>query len=90
MEKLIKAIIVKQTKSHAPFNHNLVFLLGKTNIQVSENILADLAKITDFNISTRHPADVHEFYSSTTKEQVKIWHKKAKLIRDQLRPLLGN
>jgi HEPN domain-containing protein len=53
MEKLLKAIIVKESNGQAPFNHNLVFLLGKTNLKLSEDLIDDLVKISEFNMNTR-------------------------------------
>lgn len=84
LEKLIKALIVQQSSSQAPFNHNLVFLMGKTNLVLSEETIADLGHITTFNMNTRYPTDIHSFYRTATREYVLLWQKKSKEIRKKL------
>ncbi len=81
LEKLIKALVVKGTKAQAPFNDNLVFLIGKTSIKVSNQMIDDLSKMTEFNMNTRYPPDIERFYKSITRDHVKLWQQKAKVIR---------
>ncbi|OFZ36270.1 MAG: hypothetical protein A2504_03490 [Bdellovibrionales bacterium RIFOXYD12_FULL_39_22] len=78
IEKLIKAIIVAQTEKQAPFGHNLVFLLAKTNLELSERIVRSLTEISTFNIEARYPGDA--FYSITTKDYARQWFKTSKEI----------
>ena len=84
LEKYIKALIVKRSLGQAPFFHNLVFLVGKLDIQVSEEMIRDLTQISEFNVGTRYPADIQKFYKTATKEYVLLWSKKAEKIRRKL------
>jgi HEPN domain-containing protein len=84
LKKYLKALIVKQSHDQAPFFHNLVFLVGKIDIVVSEEMIEDLSRISDFNIGTRYPADVQKFYRTATREYVLLWSKKAEKIRKKL------
>jgi HEPN domain-containing protein len=36
LEKLLKALVVKQTKNHAPFTHSLPYLAEKSEIRFPE------------------------------------------------------
>jgi HEPN domain-containing protein len=90
MEKLIKAIIVKESKDHAPFNHNLVFLLGKTKLKFSEDVIDDLVKISEFNTTARYPKDIQAFYKTATRGFAIEWQKKATAIRKRLLQSLEN
>lgn len=83
MERLLKAIVVKQTREQAPFNHNLVYLLGRTNLVLSNELIQDLAGITEFNMTVRYPSDVQRFHQSATKKFVTVWQQKAKVLRER-------
>ena len=80
IEKRIKALIVKETRDHAPFSHALPFLIGKVAAIPSEQMLGDLLVITGFNISGRYPDEKLEFYSNATKAFADEWHRRGKEI----------
>ncbi len=81
LEKLIKAIIVKQTGEQAPFSHSLAFLVKKTKLQISEERLDWLEEITGFNLNARYDNFKDDFYKRCTKQFAMVWIDKIKLLR---------
>ena len=77
LEKKIKAVIVKKTKAHAPYSHNLQYLFGKADIEVPEQILSILNVISEFNMEARYPDEKLVFYKKANKEFTEKWHKEA-------------
>lgn len=55
IEKALKALVVKESGEHAPYSHSLVILAKKANIELTEDMIDDLAEYTVFNIETRYP-----------------------------------
>jgi len=54
IEKMLKAIIVKSTKTAPPLIHDLVRLAEKAAVPLSEHQKNELAEITTFNIEARY------------------------------------
>ena len=54
IEKMLKAIIVKSTKTAPPLIHHLVRLAEKAVVPLSETQMNELAEITTFNIEARY------------------------------------
>lgn len=67
LEKLLKAIVVKNTKEHAPFTHSLPFLAEKTNIELSEEYKIKLREFMEFRIESRYPDSQKTFYEKCTE-----------------------
>jgi HEPN domain-containing protein len=67
VEKLLKGLIVKETRDHAPFTHNLVYLAGKIALDFSKEQIALLEEMNDFNLEARYPDEQREFYKKATK-----------------------
>lgn len=67
VEKLLKALFMKQHSKHAPFTHNLLKLAEGTKTEWSEDqkVLFDL--ITTFNISARYDSEKQEFQEKMHK-----------------------
>jgi HEPN domain-containing protein len=57
LEKILKAIYIKKFTSHAPFTHNLVHLVEKIELELSQKTRDQLAVINEFNLSTRYPSE---------------------------------
>lgn len=55
IEKTLKAVIVRESKDHAPFVHNLVYLAGKTSLELSKPTIAFLELMSRYNIEGRYP-----------------------------------
>jgi len=67
LEKLLKAFVVKYTKSHAPFSHSLPYLAEKSGVNIPEKILIKLREFMEFHFEARYP-DAHKaFYKKCTK-----------------------
>ncbi len=75
LEKLLKAIIVKQSNVHAPMTHSLPYLLGKTSLECPEQYLVHLGDISRFNMASRYPDEKLAFYQSVDKAKSLHWHK---------------
>jgi len=67
IEKVLKALVVQQTKTHAPHTHQLVNLAKLAKIDLSSDQINDLTTITEFNIATRYNEVKFDFYKKSTK-----------------------
>ncbi|MCL5878861.1 MAG: HEPN domain-containing protein [Deltaproteobacteria bacterium] len=68
IEKILKALVVRATKEHAPYTHSLTVLMKKTGIDVPVALIDHLAEYTEFNIDARYPDDKGEFYKKCTED----------------------
>jgi HEPN domain-containing protein len=71
IEKVLKAVVVKQTCNHAPYSHSLVMLAQKTALDIPEAILDQLAEFMEFHTEARYPDVKMDFYQKCTKEFAK-------------------
>lgn len=55
MEKILKALVVKETRKHAPHTHNLIELAQKAKLLMKQSQLDFLDSLTDFNLEARYP-----------------------------------
>ena len=55
LEKLLKALVVRATESHAPRTHNLLFLAERADLDLSEETSDLLLRVTGKSIDTRYP-----------------------------------
>lgn len=67
LEELLKALVVKRTKSHAPFTHSLPYLAEKSGLKIPEKILIKLREFMEFHFEARYPDANREFYKKCTK-----------------------
>ena len=67
LEKLLKALIVKNTKTHAPFSHSLPYLADKSKAKTPEDILVRLREFMEFHFEARYPNANKSFYKKCTK-----------------------
>ena len=87
IEKLLKALYVKQFQEHAPFTHNL-FRLGELTGLKMTNELADwLDEITSFNLNARYDSFRREFYKLCTPEYTSGWIEKIIIIREWIKEM---
>lgn len=68
IEKLLKAFIVKETQNQAPYSHDLVFLVSKTNLQLTKAQRDTLNEITTFNQFGRYDNEIADFEKKCTPE----------------------
>lgn len=59
LEKILKALIVKNRKTHAPFTHSLPYLAENSKLVVPEAILVKLREFMEFHFErgTLSPCD---------------------------------
>lgn len=68
LEKMLKALVVKNTGDHAPYTHNLVQLAEIGNAPLSDQDMSFLREANTFNIEARYPEAKLRFYKLCTQE----------------------
>ncbi len=81
VEKLLKALFIKENGHHPPLIHNLLRLAEKDNLSLSKDQEIEFATITAFNINTRYDDYKNSFQKICTPDFTEIWIEKLKLIR---------
>lgn len=66
LEKLIKSVIVKNTKKFAPYIHDLAKLAALAELALDEKQVKNLRTITTFNIAARYDDVKLAFYKKCT------------------------
>jgi HEPN domain-containing protein len=67
LEKLLKALVVKNTKSHAPYTHSLPLLASKLSIELPQEIKKKLARFMEFYFEARYPVNKRIFTQNAQK-----------------------
>ena len=55
LEKILKAMFIKEKGEHPPITHNLIYLAKEIDLELSEERENFLIEATAFNIETRYP-----------------------------------
>jgi HEPN domain-containing protein len=84
IEKLLKALYVKNKDNNIPRIHDLLSLAEKANIELTEKQKDDLDYITTFNISARYPDYKQSFYKKCDHDFTNINIAKIKELRKWL------
>jgi HEPN domain-containing protein len=71
VEKCFKCYYVYKFKMDAPFTHNLLQLVLKSEIELSADQLNLLTELNEYNIRCRYPDDNFQIYKIATKSKVK-------------------
>ena len=89
LEKLLKAVVVQETKEQSPYLHNLLLLSQKAGISLAQEQQEQLQEITTFNVRGRYDDVKYKFYKKATKAyaeqyieitaKFRIWTKKSYL-----------
>lgn len=66
LEKLLKGLIVKRTKAHAPFSHSLPYLLERSGIKMPDPMKIRLSEFMEFHLQARYPDASRTFYKKCT------------------------
>ena len=77
IEKYLKGIIV-QNGNDAPFEHNLLALVQKAQIDLDNDQLSPLTEINTFNIRARYDDYKRSFYTKANKEYAEEYFKYVK------------
>jgi len=67
LEKILKALVVSETKKHAPHTHSLPLLASKLKLRIPEDIMGKLAGFMEFYFESRYPEEQKEFYKKCTR-----------------------
>lgn len=78
LEKLLKAIVVKHKKAHAPFSHSLTYLAEKSGIKIPEPLLVKLREFMEFHFEARYPDANKAFYNKCTRDYTSVKLKEIK------------
>ena len=75
LEKMFKALVVRNTEKDAPYVHNLVSLAKLSGLTLDKIDLALIGQINEFNIRARYPeykldSDLGAFAKSVAKSQL--------------------
>lgn len=68
LEKLLKALVVKTTRKHAPYTHSLPLLADKSGIQIPKETIKSLARFMEFHFEARYPNEQKNFYEKCSRK----------------------
>jgi HEPN domain-containing protein len=80
IERLLKACVVRETKKHAPFTHDLTKLANLSGLDFTEEYLDWLDTITTFNMNARYDSYKEAFYKKCTYDFTFEWIEKIKIL----------
>jgi len=75
LEKLLKAIFVKNQETHSPFSHDLLFLSQKSKIVLDQKQKQELDEISTFNVRARYDNIKRQFHKRANKVYTVKWLK---------------
>jgi len=78
VEKMLKALIVKNTKSFPPKIHDLVKLLNLAGIDADKEEKEFLAKLNYYYLETRYPRELSEISKQVAKQTAITFFNKTK------------
>jgi len=88
IEKLLKAIYIKNTHQHPIPVHDLTRIAARGGIECSDETLNSLDTITTFNINARYEDVKQAFYLQCTNEFTTIWINQISELRQWIKSLL--
>ena len=88
IERLLKAYLVRKTKTHAPFTHDLRRLAKLTELQMDDEQVKWLDTISTFNLNARYDDYKQDFYKKCTFDFANTWVSKIKTLREWIKTKL--
>jgi HEPN domain-containing protein len=88
IERLMKAVVVKNTKANAPFTHDLRRLSKLSQIEFEDQHIIWLDTITAFNINARYDSYKQAFYKKCTPDFTSEWVTNIKELRKWIKAKL--
>ena len=85
IEKMLKALIVKETGKHAPFTHSLPLLASKLKLKIPEPTNEKLAGFMEFYFEARYPEQQSEYRKKCTRVFAKTNLKEIKAVYQWLK-----
>jgi len=68
LEKILKALVVANTKDYAPYIHDLARLYKLTGLDMDTDTRRFLDEVNKFNLKARYPEQKLQFYRKCTRE----------------------
>lgn len=68
LEKILKSLVVNETKAHAPYTHDLIKLYKLIGMELDNSTKNFLYEVNEFNLKARYPEYKSQFYKLCTKE----------------------
>lgn len=84
IEKLLKAVYVKNIGTNVPYIHNLIRIAEESKLELTEKQKDFLAEVTTFNIKSRYPDYKGRFYKKATRKFTAHYLKEIKEFRQWL------
>ena len=88
IEKLSKALFVKNQEDYPPLTHDLRRILEKAGVEIDEDKKIILDTVTIFNIKARYDDYKQNFYKLCTDNFTKEWVDKIKDTRSWIKSML--
>lgn len=85
IERLLKATVVKLTKTHAPFTHDLRRLAKLSQIDFNDEQRRWLDTITTFSLNARYDDYKQDFYKKCTFNYAVQWLENIKTFREWIK-----
>lgn len=85
LEKIFKAIYVKEHQKIAPGIHDLVKLAKSTNLNLNDEQLVFLSEVSDFNMEGRYPDEKNQFALKCNREFATDYLKRIREMRAWLK-----
>lgn len=85
IERLLKAGVVKITKTHTPFTHDLRRLAKFSKFEFDYDHNRWLDTITTFNLNARYDDHKEAFYKKCTLEYTDKWVSNIKILREWIK-----
>ncbi|MFH0775955.1 MAG: HEPN domain-containing protein [bacterium] len=67
LEKLLKALVVKTSREHAPYTHSLPLLADKITFEIPQETKKKLVRFMEFYFESRYPEEQKNFYKKCTR-----------------------
>lgn len=84
LEKLLKAVYVKNIDMNVPYTHDLTKIAEKARLVLTEEQKDLLDAVTTFNIKARYPDYKRKFYKTATKKFTENYIKEIRDFRQWL------
>ncbi len=85
IEKLLKALYVKNNNDYPPFIHNLLRLAEKCDLKLTDEQKLFLVTVTAFNINARYDDYKMSFQQKCTTEYTSTWIENLKINRQWIK-----
>jgi HEPN domain-containing protein len=85
VERLLKAIVVKNINAHAPFTHDLRRLAKLAEMDIDDDFRRILDTVTTFNLNVRYDDYKQDFYNKCTADYAAKWISNIEKVREWIK-----